>query len=41
MTMPLPKVQKLQYLSLSVNAHIKNAEQRTITQQYGDWYNGR
>ena len=23
------------------NAHIKTAQQRTITQQYGDWYTGR
>jgi len=24
-----------------VMAHIGTAEQRTITQQYGDWYTGR
>ena len=25
----------------SRNGHIKTAEQRTIIQQYGDWYTGR
>jgi len=26
---------------LSLYMHIKTADQRTIIQQYGDWYNGR
>jgi len=28
-------------LALTLNGHIKTAEQRTIMQQYGDWYTGR
>ena len=27
--------------TLTLKGHIKTAEQRTITQQYGDWYTGR
>jgi len=27
--------------SLSINTHIKTAEQRTIIQQYREWYTGR
>ena len=27
--------------SLTLYGHIKTAEQRTIIQQYGDWYTGR
>jgi len=30
-----------QYLLLTLYGHIKTAEQRTIIQQYGDWYTGR
>ena len=26
---------------LTLYGHIKTAEQRAITQQYGDWYTGR
>jgi len=26
---------------LTIYGHIKTAEQRTIIQQYGDWYTGR
>ena len=29
------------FLQLTLYGHIKTAEQRTITQQYGDWYTGR
>ena len=29
-----------QYLLLTLYGHIKTAEQRTIIQQYGDWYIG-
>jgi len=29
------------FLSLTVYGHIKTAEQRTVIQQYGDWYTGR
>jgi len=28
-------------VSLILYGHIKSAEQRTIIQQYGDWYTGR
>jgi len=28
-------------LVLTLYGHIKTAEQRTIIQQYGDWYTGR
>jgi len=28
-------------LLLTLYVHIKTAEQRTIKQQYGDWYSGR
>jgi len=27
--------------ALTLYGHIKTAEQRTIIQQYGDWYTGR
>jgi len=27
--------------NLTLYGHIKTAEQRTIIQQYGDWYTGR
>ena len=30
-----------QIVSLTFNRHIKTADQRTIIQQYGDWYTGR
>jgi len=29
------------FISLTLYGHIKTAEQRTIIQQYGDWYTGR
>jgi len=28
-------------IDLTVYGHVKTAEQRTIIQQYGDWYTGR
>jgi len=30
-----------QIFALTLNGHIKTAEQRTVIQQYGDWYTGR
>ena len=33
--------QAVTYVQLTLYGHIKSAEQRTIIQQYGDWYTGR
>jgi len=36
-----PFVERSYTVSLTRYGHIKIAEQRTIIQQYGDWYTGR
>jgi len=40
-TQTIPLNKWLQKHQLTLHGHIKSAQQRTVIQQYGDWYTGR